>query len=230
MAADGYNLAIETSGRVGSIALGRGDRVLATRELPHKRRHDVGLIPAIDTLCGEHGVAPRDLREVYVSLGPGSFTGLRVGITTAKMLALSLGVRLVGVPTIEVLAANAPADADVAVCLNVKKGSAYCAVYRGGAAVLPPALRTTEELFAQAPRPLAVLAEVVDGELPPDVTRLPESDAVARAEVVYRLGRARAAEGSYVPAEEMVPLYVREPEAVTLWNAREAAAKAPASL
>ncbi len=86
-----YNLAIETSSRSASIALGCADRLIEAVDLPPQRRHNVGLMPAIDRLCGAHGVTPRDLAEVYVSLGPGSFTGLRVAVAAVKMLALAQG-------------------------------------------------------------------------------------------------------------------------------------------
>ena len=223
-----YNLAIETSGRGGSIALGCGDQLLATEMLIARRRHNVGLMPTVAALCRTHGIQPTQLGELYVSMGPGSFTGLRVAITTAKMLALSLGVRLVGVPTLEVLAANAPADVDTAVCLNTKRQNMYCAVYRrdadGSVSMrVEASLRTVEELLAAAPPPLAIIAEKLpDVPLPADVTVLPASYAVARGDALWRLGRARARADALSTPTDLLPLYIREPEAVTLWNQRHA--------
>lgn len=239
------SLAIETSGRHGSVALGRGDALLGARELGEKRRHNIGLMPAVDALCREHGVGPRDLGEVYVSLGPGSFTGLRVGLATAKMLALGVGAKLVGVPTIEVLAwqaavgrgVPAPGLDHVAVVLNSKRGTAYSAVFRrageGGCAapvgVVEPGLRTLGELWDLAPRPVGVVAEKLDaGELPEGAALLPAEYAVARAETTWRVGRAMAKGGAFADAATLSPLYVREPEAVTLWNEREKRERAAA--
>lgn len=188
-----YNLAIETSGRTGAIALGRDDGLLATIDLPRQRRHTLELMPTIDRLCRDRGVRPRDLGEVYVSLGPGSFTGLRVALATVKMLALAGGVRVVGIPSIDALRIEHPG---AMVLLNIKRGSAYCA-----GPGHPPALRTLEEIEALAW---------------PAV-----SDATPGVETIWRLGRTRAAAGDFDDPATLVPAYIREPEAVTLWNERE---------
>ena len=114
-----FNLAIETSDRQGWITLGRGHELLESMMIHSAatpsasglspRRGD-DLMPAIELLCQRHDVQPRDIGELYVSLGPGSFTGLRVAIATAKMLARFLETRVIGVPTIEVIAHQVPAD------------------------------------------------------------------------------------------------------------------------
>src|SRR4051812_14993677 len=103
-------LAIETSGRIGSVALIDGDSI-EEAEFPHGLKHAAGLIPLIDRLCRERNLCPTDLSELYVSVGPGSFTGLRIGITLAKTLAFATGAKLLAVPTLRVLAANAPPEA-----------------------------------------------------------------------------------------------------------------------
>ena len=197
MADPQHNLAIETSTRTGRVALGCGDALLARADLPAKRRHNLDLVPTIDRVCREHGLGPGDLAEVYVSLGPGSFTGLRSAVATAKMLSLTLGVKLVGVPTLEVLRAQHP---EAVVCLNVKRGTAWSA-----GPGLEPALRTLEELRAMG-RPL--VADTLDDAVPAD----PQVD------VVWKLGRAAAAANRYDDPLTLAPLYIREPEAVTLWD------------
>src|ERR1051325_7330032 len=104
-------LAIETSGRIGSVALVDETGAIKEREFPHGLQHAAGLIPLIDELCSARGWKPADLREVYVSAGPGSFTGLRIGITLSKTLAFVTGAKLVAVPTMRVLVENAPSEA-----------------------------------------------------------------------------------------------------------------------
>lgn len=223
-----YNLAIETSGRSGSVTLGRGDAIVATVELQHKRRHNVELIPTIDALCREHGVAPGAIGQVYVSLGPGSFTGLRVGITTTKMLALANHVEVYGIPTLDVLAENAPADAQhVAVCLNLKRDTVHSAVYRREgdrwSAVVEPRLRTMAELLEACPRPVCLIGDpmpVVPDEPARGVTVLGPDYAVGRSAAVHRLGRRVAATRAPDDPMRLAPLYIREPEAVELWNRR----------
>lgn len=196
-----HNLAIETSSRRGFVALGQGDDVLEVVELPAKRRHNLDLVPTTDTLCKRHNLGPADLGELYVSLGPGSFTGLRIAIATAKMLALTVGVRIVGIPTLDLLCAQHP---DAMICLNVKRDTAWSASPRAG---FEPALRRLEDIHAAD---LPLVADTLDGATPvePDVR------------VLHRLGRAAAADNRYHDPLTLLPEYVREPEAVTLWDER----------
>ncbi len=206
-----YSLAIETSSQAGSIALGCGEDLVATADVPQHRRHNLELMPTIARLCDAHGIGPADLAEVYVSIGPGSFTGLRIGIATAKMLALTRGVRVVAVPTLDVLVCRAAAaDSPVAACLNLKHDTAWSAVYAwdGGhwRQAVEPALRTLAQVQALAPRTIL------------DHTTVPHSDAL------WQLGRAAAKCGRYTDPMHLSPLYAREPEAVALWEALQGGA------
>jgi len=223
-----YNLAIETSGRSGSVSLGLEDDLIDSVTLPHKRRHNVELIPTIDVLCRKHAVVPGEVGQVYVSLGPGSFTGLRVGITTAKMLALAGGVEVFGIPTLDVLVENAPPDAEhTAVCLNLKRDTVHSAVYgRDGedwSVAVEPALRTMAELLEASPRPASVIGDPLPA-LPDGLTQgvalLGPEYAVASSEAVWRLGRKASKTRCPDDPVTLAPLYIREPEAVELWNRR----------
>jgi tRNA threonylcarbamoyladenosine biosynthesis protein TsaB len=223
-----YNLAIETSGRSGSVTLGLNDEPIDTVQLPHKRRHNVELIPMIDVLCRKHEVTPDAMGQIYVSLGPGSFTGLRVGITTAKMLALAKGVEVFGIPTLNVLVENAPPDAKhAAVCLNLKRDTVHCAVYRRNGddwmAMVEPALRTMAELLEASPRPVSLIGDPlpeVPDHLAQGVTILDPEKIVAQSQAVWRLGRRASKTREPDDPMRLAPLYIREPEAVELWNRR----------
>ncbi|MEO0587835.1 MAG: tRNA (adenosine(37)-N6)-threonylcarbamoyltransferase complex dimerization subunit type 1 TsaB, partial [Planctomycetota bacterium] len=148
-------LAIETSQRQASIALGRGDDVLESRDLPQLKRHNLELMPTIDALVRDHGLGPADLAEVYLSVGPGSFTGLRVAVATGKLLTFALPhLKLVAVPTLDVLAAQAPADVPhVAACLNTKANTVYAAIYGPPTPTPPP--QSPNRQTASSPNPLA---------------------------------------------------------------------------
>jgi tRNA threonylcarbamoyladenosine biosynthesis protein TsaB len=100
-------LLIETSARVGRVGLAEGPVLLAEDSLDEARRHLRDLAPSVARLLRERGWAPRDLGGVIVSLGPGSYTGLRVGIMSAKMLAYATSCALIGAPTFEVIARQA---------------------------------------------------------------------------------------------------------------------------
>lgn len=101
-------LALDTSAPVVSVALARGAHVVATRS-GAQRESSARLLRWIDEILGEAGVAPRELGGVVALAGPGSFTGLRVGLATALGLHQALGLRAGVFPTLRVLAAAAPA-------------------------------------------------------------------------------------------------------------------------
>ncbi len=196
---DTFNLSIETASREGVIALGRGDELLEVAALPTGRRHNIELTPGIAALCGAHGLGPAQLAEVYLSLGPGSFTGLRIAVATVKMLALVHGTRVVGVPTLDALRLRFP---DAMVCLHIKRGSAWCA-----GPGFEPALRSLESISASG---LPVVGEMIAGAEPP----------VFGVEPVRQIGRRLAVAGRFDDPAALAPLYIREPEAVTLWDQR----------
>lgn len=246
-----YNLAIETTSQPGSVSLGRCDQLIdtlnlsdATRANPqdNRQRRGLDLMPAIDQLLGRHNVGPTDLGEVYLSIGPGSFTGLRVAVATAKSLAHVLGVQITAVPTLHVVAHNAPtATPDgqplkhLAVCLNQKRDTVYAQAFTRQddhwVPLQPPAVQTLETLLRAAPQPLAILGN----PLPPipepwagKITILDPALAVGRSEIVWRLGRTLAQQGQFNDPRELLPLYARPPEAQVLWEQRHPAV--PASL
>jgi tRNA threonylcarbamoyladenosine biosynthesis protein TsaB len=106
MPSEPHILALETSHRQGSVALCRGETLLAARQLDASQRTAQSLLPAIDSLLQQAGWSPAELDLIAVSQGPGSFTGLRIGVTTAKTLAYASGAGIVGLNTLEVIAAQ----------------------------------------------------------------------------------------------------------------------------
>src|SRR5262245_25336168 len=105
-------LILETSDRMGQVWLARGDRLLRGRRLDEARRHARDLAPAVAELLAGEGWRPRDLDAVVVGRGPGSYTGLRVGVMSAKALAYATGCALVAVDTFTAIALQAPDEAD----------------------------------------------------------------------------------------------------------------------
>lgn len=228
-------LALETSSALGSVALGRGDDVLEVRELSGPRRHAVEFLPTVAAICDAHAVEPAWIRRIYVSSGPGSFTGLRIGVTAARMIDFANGADIVGVPTLEVIAQNAlgaatPPDR-AAVVLDAKRGRVYAACFvRDGGRYAPEteAIEADPSRFlaecAAKPGPCAVLGEGVlyhrEAVEASGLTILAESLYPPRAEVVYRLGAVRAAEGRFTDRRSLIPTYVRPPEAEEKWEER----------
>ena len=110
-AAEPKILIFETSGKFGQVALARGVTILGSRRLEEARRHARDLAPAVAGLLVEATWKPQDLDAVVVSRGPGSYTGLRVGIMSAKTLAFATGCALIAPDTFAAIAQQAPAEA-----------------------------------------------------------------------------------------------------------------------
>jgi tRNA threonylcarbamoyladenosine biosynthesis protein TsaB len=104
-------LILETSCFVGQVALAQGEHVLGRRPLDEARRHARDLIPALRELLDKEGWKARDLDAVIVSRGPGSYTGLRVGLMTAKTLAFAIGCGVLAIETFAAVAVQAPEEA-----------------------------------------------------------------------------------------------------------------------
>lgn len=112
MSGAGYILAIETSQRQGEVALASAAEARSaenrwiSEQLQSGDRHSDDLMPAIQRLCQRADVQPRDLAAVAVSIGPGAFSGLRIAVATAKMIALATSARVIGIPSARVAAAS----------------------------------------------------------------------------------------------------------------------------
>lgn len=211
-------LGLETATLAGGAALIDGDRIVGEYTLNIRVTHSERVMAAVDRLLTDAGWRPSDLEGLAVSIGPGSFTGLRIGVSTAKGLALALGLAVVPVPTLDALAAGLPfAALPVCPILDARKGEVYASLYRwdGGA------MRREWEYLALAPAALARLFTepvIVCGDgagivrstfarLAPVARRLPLPACVAE------LGHAMLVAGAGVPPADLAPLYLRPSEA-----------------
>ncbi len=132
-------LALATAGPIASVGLSLPDGSLDVVALGAGAERGRGVTPAVHRLLERHGLAARDLEGVVVEVGPGSFTGVRVGVATAKALALGLGVRIVGICSLDALAwACGPTEDAVLALRDARAGEAYFAIYRPRFAAAPP--------------------------------------------------------------------------------------------
>lgn len=133
-------LALDTATPAVTVALHDGDRVLAEATAHDARRHGELLGPGIAQVLADAGADRRDLTDVAAGTGPGPFTGLRVGLVTARTLALALGLRLHGVCSLDALAARALLDGTTGldrgfvVATDARRREVYWAAYEGGGA------------------------------------------------------------------------------------------------
>ncbi|MHB8901715.1 MAG: tRNA (adenosine(37)-N6)-threonylcarbamoyltransferase complex dimerization subunit type 1 TsaB [Thermoguttaceae bacterium] len=131
-------LALETTERIGGVALAEGGRLVLQTQLPDELRSAQSLAPAIQQSLAQVGWTPRDVQLVAVTTGPGSFTGLRIGITTAKTFAYAVGAEVLGVGTHEALAWPCPADVSrLATVIDAQRGQVVGQMFcRGGSGEL----------------------------------------------------------------------------------------------
>jgi tRNA threonylcarbamoyladenosine biosynthesis protein TsaB len=221
-------LALETSGRVGSVALAEDGRLLAEEQFPHGLRHAAKILTVIDSLCRARAWQPADLNELYVSIGPGSFTGLRIGITVARTMALATKLKIVAVPTVAVLVRNAPADArHVIIVLDAKRGQIFTARFErtesGWTEREPAHLDTLAAMLTRSPRPVHLVGEGLphhDKQIADQSVLLtPPPSWRARAGAVADLGWEMSRQGKFTDPLLLLPLYVRLPEAEEKFNA-----------
>ena len=193
-------LALDTCLAACSAALLDGDRVLARRVEPMARGHQERLAPLVAEVMAQAGLAFDRLDRVGVTVGPGSFTGLRVGLAFAKGLGQALSIPVIGVGALEALAAPLAADpATVFAALEAKRGQVYLQAFRGGAALMAP-----DALAGPGPAILVGTGAVHLGEALP-AARIVAADH-AEPEAVARLAAAK-------PPVPPRPLYLRAPDA-----------------
>lgn len=126
-------LALDTATPAVTVALADGEQVLAEQTTVDARRHGELLAPAIERVLAHAAAVRTDLTAVAVGVGPGPFTGLRVGLVTARTLGAVLGIPVLGVCTLDVLALGAGLDGEFRVVTDARRREVHWAAYRGGA-------------------------------------------------------------------------------------------------
>ena len=211
-------LALETSTLAGGVALVDGERLVAEYVLDVSVTHSERLLSAVDRVLTDARWSPRDLDGLAVSIGPGSFTGLRIGVSTAKGLAWALRIPVAAVPTLDAMAAAVPWPA-LAVCpvLAARRGEVYASLYRHDGEglhrewdylALPP-----EELASRLQEPTLLVGDGASGVQSPHARRLSAPARVPSPACVAVLGTRRLHLGETVEASALVPFYLRPSQA-----------------
>lgn len=217
-------LAIDTSLAAGSVAALHDGRV-AERRLDVPGEHARLLAAAVAEVAGELDWQPHDADLVAVIRGPGSFTGLRVGVSTAKALAWATGARLVGISGFEVIAAvttriTGRHDVPIAIGFDAGRGDAYAATAVPSSASVtgweigPAALHPLADWIASLPSGTVVSGPVLERAMPAlaareDLVVAPPESWQTSAVEAGRLALLRAATGAVDDAFTLVPEYLR---------------------
>ena len=238
-------LGIETATELVGVAVGDAGSVAGSLWVTGRRRHTESLTPAISHLMGQVGIALSDLDALAVDVGPGLFTGLRVGLATAKGLAAGLGIGLIGLTSLEVLAWAAFESGwrgEVVAVVDARRSEVFAARYHadtsvgdpGMVEISPPSLFTPADLAAElaasvGPDPAAPRLVVGDGalryrgviEATPGIRVAGAFLAAPPPAALVALAAHRLSTGTtLVGPNEIEPMYLREADAKINWIQR----------
>jgi tRNA threonylcarbamoyladenosine biosynthesis protein TsaB len=225
-------LGIETATKTGGVAVVSETGILAAYTLNIDATHSERLMVTVDRVLSDTGKGLADIDGFAVSVGPGSFTGLRIGVATVKGLAFATGKPVAAVPTLRALAWNLPwSRHPVCPLLDARKKEVYAAVYRSDEGMPVPVM--AERTIALKDLAGGISEKTIfSGEgarLFRDEIRLllgelalfaPLSAMVPSAAVVAELGRMMLMAGEQVEPENLAPIYLRRPEAEVAWERR----------
>lgn len=212
-------LAIESSGKSASVALVSGSRPPVERSVSDSgRRHAQTLVSEIDTLFREFRASVRDCDLVAVSIGPGSFTGLRVGVVAAKTLAYATGSKLVAVDTFEAIAGNSPADvSSLHVLADAQRGGLFAGRYSAVGTKLWERVGRIEVVDSEEWVRSRTDGDVISGSgiekirklLPASVRVLADECWTPSATTIARIGISQFEQGAFADCFTLEPFYLR---------------------
>jgi len=218
-------LAIETSTMLGGVAIIDGDALIAESRINIKVTHSERIMGEIDHVLMRSGLTIKDIDVICISIGPGSFTGLRVGLTTAKGLVYATGSKLVAVPTLEAFAWNVPFSMyQVCPLLDARKKEVYAAIFKwtgsGFIRVMHEQAVKIDNLLSKIASPTIFMGEgaiIYRDRIEKKIDNLavfatPEC-MVPSPSVVAFLGMLKTKRGEYEDPLRLVPMYLRKSEA-----------------
>ena len=229
-------LGIESATTQVGVAIGGHEGVLASAHSARDRRHAEMLTPQIEFVCRQARVDIGEVGVVAVDVGPGLFTGLRVGLASAKVIAQALAVPMIGVSSLDLAAFPVRYSHKlIASCLDARRGEIFSALYRpvpgGIQRVSDPAVYEPEELQSELLAAGEDVLLVGDGaHRYADVLASGRDVELAGADLAYPSARAlvelahpRAIREEFVTVNEIEPLYLRRPDAEINWSTRRGA-------
>lgn len=218
-------IVFDTSGRTGSTAIGLGDKILAKRPFSGKLKHSSELFNSIFELLKSTKYSPENIARVFFTIGPGSFTGLRIGVTVAKMMHLAnKKIKIIGLNTLDCLALNA-VETNISRCgtiLDAKRGLFFASIYEIKDSKIhkltDDALLTADE-FCEITndKEITVLGEGLvyykKDFSKGNIKIADENLWTINIDNVYHLGLKQAKSGNFDDPVMITPEYLRKPDA-----------------
>lgn len=226
-------LGIETATERVSVAIGGHEGVIGLFEITKGRRHAETLVPAIEFTCRQAGVEMEEISVVAVDVGPGLFTGMRVGLASGKAISQALRIPMIGISSLDLLAFPCRhTDRVVVPVIDARKGEVFTAMYRqvpgGIQRIAEPRVGSVDDLVADLMARNQDVLCVGDGarryaeEIREGYHCEIGGDTFPSAAPLVQLAHAQALREEWVNAREIEPIYLREPDAMINWKTRAA--------
>ena len=212
-------LAIDTTGGACSVAVSREGRVICEQFIHDKLTHSVHLMRLVDNCMELTGMEIRDFDLFAVTSGPGSFTGIRIGMCAVKGFCQVTGKPAAAVDTLEALMRCVPASGTVVPIMDARRGQVYTAIFKDGVRMSEDMAIPVEELLKKLSGEVLFVGDGVDayGELIlreyPEARLVPEHLRYQRASAVAEIAEKQAREGRLLSCEQLVPNYLRMTQA-----------------
>lgn len=218
-------LGMDTSSVNATVALMNDSKLVAEYLISNDRTHSVIIMPLLEDMLKKSGISLSDVDVFAVVTGPGSFTGLRIGIATVKTLAQACGKPVIGVNSLESLAGNFAMCGDTVICpiIDARHEEVYNALYENGACIKEPAVIGLDELFAELEAcgknvvfcgdGVINYAEKINSAANDKWSIAPQNLSMQKASSLCQLAYGRALRGDYDNLYTLLPLYLRRSQA-----------------
>lgn len=214
-------LGMDTSSVNACVAVMNDEKILGEYTVSHDRTHSQIIMPMLDDMLKNCGIAIEDIDVFATATGPGSFTGLRIGISTVKTFAQVLGKPVVGVSSLESLAANVTFDGLVCPIADARRDRVYNALYRGGQCLTEPRVTPVDELLRELSGQKVMFlgdgmlkySERILGASADTFCAAPAHLNMQNAASLCACAYKRAAKGDFDNLYSLEPLYLRKSQA-----------------
>lgn len=221
-------MAFDTAAAVAAVAVVEDTKLLGEYIINNKKKHSEKLMPMAESLLKDLSLSPSDIDVFAVSVGPGSFTGIRIGVSTVKAMAYATGKRIAGIPTLDALAFNAPLYGGI-VCplIDARNDQVYTALYKNenGRQIKITEYMAVDiseiiEKIKMTGEDTVFVGEAADlhkdhivSELKTNAHFMPGNLQIQRASAVAHLAYIKVGSGEQDNCYDLVPLYLRKSQA-----------------